>query len=448
MIRRIEALRYRCLLDVGEDIGPFHVLVGPNASGKSTFLDVVELVGDLLRDGLPDALRTRAPGLHDLVWMGEGERFDLAVELEIPESRPTKALNGYRTARYELAIGNAPDGETAILGETLWLKPSELEPTPTRQLTLFPVDPTPRKSLVFPENKHTPPGWRKVVSKTESGNDYFNAETSNFKGPFRLGPRRLALANLPEDEKQFPVATWAKRVLMEGIDRLALSGDSLRKAAPPGSADTFKADGSNLPWVVESLKGSDPTRFAQWLAHVQTALPDIRDIDTVLRDDDKHRYLRVTYRSGPPMPSWVISDGTLRLLALTLLAYLDPPDRVFLIEEPENGIHPQAVECVFQALSSGTGAQVLCATHSPVMLSLADPKLLLCFARTENGTAAIVRGDRHPRLAEWRRGTDLGTLFASGALSGSMRTPATPSSLELECVDPPPSTANSRARCR
>ena len=48
MIRRIEALRYRCLHYVRQDVAPFQILVGPNASGKSTFLDVVRFLGDLV----------------------------------------------------------------------------------------------------------------------------------------------------------------------------------------------------------------------------------------------------------------------------------------------------------------------------------------------------------------------------------------------------------------
>ena len=46
MITHVEALNYRCLRDVSVPLSAFHVLVGPNASGKTTFLDVVEFVRD------------------------------------------------------------------------------------------------------------------------------------------------------------------------------------------------------------------------------------------------------------------------------------------------------------------------------------------------------------------------------------------------------------------
>ena len=53
---RIQALRYRSLRYVSQELGPFQVLVGPNASGKSNFLDVVAFLGDLVDTDLVTAI--------------------------------------------------------------------------------------------------------------------------------------------------------------------------------------------------------------------------------------------------------------------------------------------------------------------------------------------------------------------------------------------------------
>ncbi len=419
MITCVEALNYRCLRYIRQELSAFHVLVGPNASGKSTFLDVVSLLGDLLQKGLIPAVQERSPDFRAMTWMGAGACFDLAVELAIPDDRQKRLpQKSFRRVRYEVAIGHNSSNELAILGETLWLKPEDEKgkTEPQRQL-LFPNPPSPPDSLARHEGKHAPKGWRKVVTKkAESGNDYFTAETTNWNNPFRLGPQKPALANLPEDEDRFPVATWVKHVLMEGIQRLALNSEAMRRPAPPGSPREFQPDGSNLPWAVYHLQKDDPRRFKRWVAHVATALPDVDMIETVERPEDRHRYLHIKYGTGVSVPSWGISDGTLRLLALTLIAYLPGRERIYLIEEPENGIHPTAVETVYQSLSSAYDAQVLCASHSPVVLSCADPERLLCFAKTEDGATDIRRGDEHPVLRDWQRGADLGTLFASGVL--------------------------------
>jgi predicted ATPase len=104
------------------------------------------------------------------------------------------------------------------------------------------------------------------------------------------------------------------------------------------------------------------------------------------------------------------------MLALTLLAYLPEFQGVYLIEEPENGIHPLAVETVYGSLSSVYDAQILVATHSPVILSLARAEDVLCFAKAKDGSTDIVRGREHPALREWKGTPNLGVLLGSGFL--------------------------------
>jgi predicted ATPase len=420
VIRSIEARNYRSLRSVRQEIDPFQVLVGPNGSGKSTFLDGVQIIGDLLNRGLVGAVSTRSSSFLDLVWMRqERESIELAVELEIPEEkRRYLPARGLERARYEIALGLSAKGEMAILGENFWLRPGPTRRAGFVQRERFPdAAPAPVGSLVLPEGKKPPARWKRVVAKRRSsGKHIFSSETTAWVSFFRLSPQKPGLANLPEDEERFPVTTWAKRILMEGVHTLVLNSEAMRRPAPPGSRTDFQPDGSNLPWAIEELRTRDEPSFRRWVQHVQTALPDIETIETVEREEDRHRYLRIVYRTGLKAPSWTVSDGTLRLLALTLVGYLEGSGRIYLIEEPENGIHPQAVETIFQSLSSTYGDQILCATHSPVFLAMAEPEQVLCFARTPEGATDVVRGTDHPNLKDWKRSTDLGTLFATGIL--------------------------------
>jgi predicted ATPase len=412
MIRLIEAKGYRCLRYITCKINSFEILVGPNASGKSTFLDVVRFLGDIVSKDLDTAIRERSDNLTDLFWRKEGGYFDLAVEVEIPEHLQSKIKGDFKICRYEISLGiDSTTQENSIWAERVLFLCRYKEPL--TQKLLFPFPSVPPDSILTPVRKK---GMKTVVNKVSGGNDNFYDETGKgWDHAFKLGPHRSALANLPEDETKFPVSTWFKRILMDGIQSLILNSMSMRRPSPPGQPKTFRPDGSNLPWAIEFFNKEYPANFERWLAHIRTAFSDIETIETVVRPEDRHRYLQVVYKTGLKIPSWVLSDGTLRLLALTLVAYLDQP-AIYLIEEPENGIHPQAVETVFQALSSAYEAQILCATHSPVILSLAEPEQVLCFARTEDGATDIVRGSDHPNLKDWRRGTDLGTLFATGVL--------------------------------
>ena len=261
MISRIEALNYRCLRFVAQDLDPFHVLVGPNASGKSTFLDVFALMSDLISMGPEGAVAERVPDFRDLVWMRQQGHFEVAVEVSIPEDRRETFRNGgYSRARYEISLGTrGEDEQPTILGETFWLIPSEStivgEP---RNRELFPEITSP-PSTILRTGRRAPDGWKKIVNKVaESGNDYFSSETSNWNNLFRLGPHKSALANLPEDDTKFPVATWFKELLMLGIDRLALNSERMRQPSPPRAPRRFLPDGSTLPWAVDRLSSRDP----------------------------------------------------------------------------------------------------------------------------------------------------------------------------------------------
>ncbi len=420
---RIEALGFRSLRYVSQSLESFQVLVGPNASGKSTFLDVLAFLGDLVRAGLEPSvlgeprlgIPLRAPDPKHLTWLREQPRFELAVEFAIPEERRRQLKGGQGVCRYELAFDVT--GPARIVVENLWLKPVESEPKQPVQRSLFPNQLEIVESVVHLPRKQTPKGWKKVVSRgEESERVMFSSETSGWNNPFRLAADKTALSGLPEDEEKFPVATWLRRQLTDGVQRIALSSEDMRRPSPPGRHRAYLPDGSNLPHVVHELELEHPDRFRDWLGHVQEALPDLEGIRTHEREEDRHRYLMLRYRNGLEAPSWLVSDGTLRLLALTLLAYIPDLSGLYLIEEPENGIHPRALEIVFQSLSSVYGAQVLLATHSPMMLSLAELDQVLCFDRTEDGATDVIQGSEHPRLREWKGSTDLGTLLAAGVL--------------------------------
>ncbi len=212
-----------------------------------------------------------------------------------------------------------------------------------------------------------------------------------------------------------PSATWPETLPLLDVMKVALDNALLRSPSPPGALKYGTYDGSSCALLVEQLRSVSPDAFASWLEHVQTAVPDIAGIRVVDRPEDRHRYLMIQYSGGVEVPQWMVSDGTLRLLALTLLAYLPGRHGVYLIEEPEIGLHPTAIETVMQSLSSVYEGQVLLTSHSPTVLSLPRSDQLLCFQKTENGTA-IVPGDQHPLLQEWKSGVNLADLFAAGVL--------------------------------
>ena len=418
MITQIEALNYRCLRSVRIPLKPFHVLVGPNASGKSTFLDIVGFLRDLISEGLDAAITNRAPNPQELLFRGKGDCLQLSVEARIPDRlRKLITTPELDTARYQVAIGfDDTQRQFEIKNETLLLKRSKEQLLPLRDLfpSSLPTPSTLQDSIRGKSNKA-------VINKVPGGNDNFYSEIYSKSGKgwapsFKLGSRKSALGNLIADEDSFPVATWFRSFLTDGVQQLVLNSLRIKNPSPPTRVDGFLSDGSNLPWVVARLRRQHPKRYSAWIDHLQTALPDLIDISTVERSEDKHCYMVYNYAGDYKVPSWLVSDGTLRLTALTLTAYLPDLHGIYLIEEPENGIHPGAVTTVYDSLASVYEAQLLTATHSPVFLSCAQLDDVLCFAKDSKGRTDIVLGSEHPALRKWRGEVDLGILLGSGVL--------------------------------
>lgn len=419
MIRRVQALGYRCLRHADVRLGEFQVLVGPNASGKSTLLDAIVFLRDLVSDGMEGAVGRRTKNFQDLVWRrpGQDPGFELAIEVRIPESLRAQlpAENRFETFRYEVAIRES-DGSPRIASERATLEPQR-PPREAPPPEIFPAPVKAPTSILLGGGRR---GARTILSKSANGNDSFHFETSARPGKgwvagLALGDRRSTLANLPEAPDRFPVATHVKRLLTGSVVPVFLNSVGMRRATPPDSKNgALAADGTNLPWLVERLRWTDRPSFDEWLGHVGTALPDLEDLRVVERPDDRHAYLMLRYRNGVTAPSWTASDGTLRLLALTLPAYLDARDRVYLFEEPENGIHPLAVECIFQSLHSIYDSQVLLSTHSSLVLHDAKPEQVLVFAKDPEGATDIVRGSDHPLMRDWLDAPYLDALFSAG----------------------------------
>lgn len=420
MITLIEALNYRCLRYLRQPLGAFQVLVGPNASGKTSFLDVPAILSEILSLGLRPAVERRSSNYYDLIWGREGDCFELAVEAKVPEPyRTAEADAVFDTIRYEIRVGGHPsDGQLGILEEQIHLICDAQRPAATTSETDAP------STLFLPTRV---PGCRSLLEARQTRSGIYVADPEQAhddKGPIsaavetvlsrRPGESVLRRVFVPD----FPASDWLAKLLANRVHYVDLAGDVLRRPAPPGVTPTLAEGGVGLPRMVASLQ-KRPQDYDDWIKHLQTALPTLSDVRVITREEDRHSYVMLRHKNGLEVPSMMLSQGTLRVMALTAMVYLGVKSEdsvVYCIEEPENSLHPTNIETVMESLQSAWEGQVLVATHSPIVVSLAKPKDILIFSADSQRGTQILRGDEHPYLRNWHREVGLGTIFASGVL--------------------------------
>lgn len=419
-IRAIQARNYRCLrhIDVRLD-ADFYVVIGPNGSGKSTLFDAIEFVFGLFHQGLRSTIASRTRNFQDLVW-GRPKKDDLWLELG------AEFEVGDEKFRYEVKIAEVAGRGIQIVEESGyigWLNDSQFSE----------VASTDSVFCKLPSNALKPTFRRAWDPRADEYVTTFFLETNNVAIPVSYTHDASAIRlveiveGLPATEGTkertaigMPIAKEVAEALVSRrtVQFLQLDSRALRKPSARNGDDgtLLEEDGSNLPRVVANL-AADEEQWHQWQEHIREALPNVESIRMVHREEERSDYLMIRYSNGVEVPSWGISEGTLRLLALTILAYVqNGQPATYLVEEPENGIHPMAVELAYQSLSSVYHSQVFIASHSPTFLRCVEPNEVLCFSREKDGSTVITKGDEHPALSKWRGSVEDDLFFAPDIL--------------------------------
>ncbi|MDR3088534.1 MAG: AAA family ATPase [Desulfobulbaceae bacterium] len=416
MIIGISIRNFKGIGEISESLSEFHVLVGPNGVGKTTFLDAIDFVRDCLTHGPAWAVESRfIPDFRDLTWMRRGGVIEIELWLDL--SRQLASLTE-SILRYRLAICQDSQYGVCIYDE-------QLEQYPRDQfLKNGRWNPRICAGFHYPNSSSRARPEIKLLGKTSKGKDFYTREKGSYQDSFNFGRDKVTLALTPPDEEYYPTANAVRRFLMQGVRSMRLDSSAMRLPCPALRPTELELDGANLARVVGRLLGKnesgpswaeEDSPVFRWAEHLRYALPDLAAIGWARRQADNAEYLLLRYDDGLEAPSWMLSDGTLRMLALTLPAFLPPESAIYMVEEPENGVHPKALEIILRSLTAIPGAQVLVATHSPFVVQQCGVEPLLCFSHDDKGVR-ITKGSKHPALKDWDGVPDLGIVFAAGVL--------------------------------
>jgi len=435
MLTRIEIDGFKTFREFCVDLLPFQVILGPNAVGKSNLFDALRLLSRLAETDLHTAFQdTRGEPREMFAVSGPDEcveSMSFAVEVLLdPIARDPWGVEvrpKHTRVRYELSLARR-NGRGGV--ERLYVTAENAKPIPDRKDSWVKQIPSKQFRDIYVKRGRRSP-W--LETKDADGVKSFEIAQDGRAGRTRPADAAESTILSGVTSAEFP-HLYALREELRSWRFLHLNPEGLRQPSPSLSPDRLLHDGRNLATVLARIRNETRTedRPAGVIPDVSATLaqlvPGVRSIE-IAEDERKKEYrIDIGMQDGHTYPSRVLSDGTLRLLALVALMN-DPRERGLLcFEEPENGVHPFRLGQLIETMRLWTSdlhaddsdpddpdllRQVLLNSHSPVVLNNLDKSLTL-FADTisyvdptgEQRTARCTRLRRvEPSLFESTEGT-------------------------------------------
>jgi predicted ATPase len=360
VLKKFRVRGFKTLHEVDVDLAPLSVLFGPNATGKSNFLEALFLFSRLATSqtlgsafdppfrGYPvEAFSLPEAGLKGM--LSDEERAELELEGDLAF---TKGEGGREALlRYRARVRIFPKtGALEVQDEYLARLDRKGEPL---------KDPRIERG----ENKEGQPVLT-VRRLAQGARPRFEPIGLHYT---LLSNRQYSGEPYPDfDRLRDELSSWHTYYL---DPRLAM-----REPQPPREVTDIGPRGEWLAPFLYRLKVTPDYRknFQAVRRALHSAIPSIEDIDVDL-DLQRGTLDLVVRQEGIEYSSRVISEGTLRVLALCCLAASPWPPRLLAFEEPENGVHPRRLEVVVQLLAgiaAGGRSQVVITTHSPRLAAL------------------------------------------------------------------------------
>jgi predicted ATPase len=143
---------------------------------------------------------------------------------------------------------------------------------------------------------------------------------------------------------------------------------AMRSAKPPAEVSDIGVLGEDIAPFLYRLRAEYNNHFKAIKRTLRTLIPSIENLDVDL--DTRRGTLDIQIRQGGvDFSSRIISEGTLRVLALCATVVNPWGGSLIAFEEPENGVHPRRIELIAKlllALTTERRGQVIVTTHSPL----------------------------------------------------------------------------------
>ena len=409
MITSLRLVNFKNFADETLKVGPFTVIVGANASGKSNIRDAFRFLHGIGRGyTLAEILGGKYGPGGQLEWAGIRGAPKEIIRLEPEFGIPAHA--------FTIDLGVNQDDQEAIF-YSIGVRLDTLGPNG------FSVD-TERlgtaSRAVYETNTRAMLAERSHLWIGMEGRGIDHAPLSKVQPA--LSQIYLSPPNRIYPEKQSDPGLVPCLQRMRFLEMLP---ERMREPSFPG-ATMLGDSGENLPSVLEAIC-TDSTRERNLMSWLQELTPmDVKDFDFP-RDPSGRVHLQIVERNGRKVSAYSASDGTLRFLGI-LAALLNANEGgLYFFEEIDNGIHPNRLWLLLDFIERQTakgGVQVITTTHSPALLSWIRDETFentSVVYRYEHWADSVIRPIAGLyNLRELRNSQGLGRLFTGGWLEHAM----------------------------
>lgn len=369
---------------------PFTVIAGANASGKSNLFDALTLLSRLAEtDNLKRAFSEQRGEFIELFTQYGDDNYasemefvvEMLVNKNIKDAWGNDSKLKYTRLRYELSIKritNSSGIQDLVVSKENLLKLNHQE-------DIWVTSIIPKKSLEF---------WRPKVGTGKRGIPYIETVNENNLDIIQVpqdgttgNKRRFPLSNATRtvlssfDTIDFPHVLAAKEE-MKSWKFLQLNPEDLRQATSKNNGeDTISVSGKNLAAALFRIKQNDKYSLKEISRKLNSFLPNFIEVDVVDDNENKQYLIKLKDVDKKEFSSRVLSEGTLRILALCILEFDEKHTGLLCFEEPENGIHPFRIKAMTELLKDLSVdfneveiplRQVIVNTHSPVLVGNMD----------------------------------------------------------------------------
>lgn len=381
MLKRVKIRGYKSLVDVEVHLQPLTVLFGPNASGKSNFLDALQLLSRIATSenlrfafappyrGTPLESFTFGPdGIQGLLTQ-EKASFSIEVDVELPQAVIDSVNQQIRE------LGDAE--KSSFVRERFLRYHIEIG------LLL-------ESGILYVANEY-------LIALTASGSPQGGSPFLEWNGSYRRleGQKTIRLNGYRDRSFLLPYVPTFHPHLVAMREALANwfffylePRERMRMPTPIKEVRHIGLMGEELAAFLNTLRVIDEPQFRAVEKALHMVVPSITGIDVGVNNSGEVE-LRLM-QGQTPIPARVLSEGTLRILGLLALGGAKEPPALLGFEEPENGIHPDRLDLIASLLKtlSTDDTQVIVTTHSPTLLDLI-PSESLYVCRRINGVTDI-----------------------------------------------------------